>query len=351
MNCRLLIWMLLSAIAAGCRASAAPVPSAPAPVPVRVAPIVRERRAAPVRAVGTLAGKEEVRLSFKVGGIVERITVDEGALVRAGQPLAALKRVEVDAAATQAQRGFEKAERDLARVKELFDGKAATLEQLQNATTAVDVGRAALASARFNLDQAVIRAPAAGKVVRRLAERGELVGAGTPVLLLRATGRGWVLRVGLSDADVVRVALGDAAQVRFDAWPGRVFAAHVAEIAEGATPGTGTYEVELRLPPGDGPVLRSGLIGHAAIAPRPGDPLAFVPVEALQEGNGAAAAVFVTRDGRTAERRAVRIGFIDGTEVAIASGLDGVDQVITAGADRVAPGSPVELVATTEARR
>ena len=53
--------------------------------------------------------------------------------------------------------------------------------------------------------------------------------AGAPVLILRAAGRGWVLRAGVSDRDVVRVALGDRAQITFDALPGRAFAATVAD--------------------------------------------------------------------------------------------------------------------------
>ena len=93
---------------------------AAAPIPVRTARVEWARRAAPIRVVGTLAGKEEIKLSFKVGGIVERVFVEEGATVAAGQRLATLKRREVDSAVIQTSRGFEKAERDLSRIKDLY---------------------------------------------------------------------------------------------------------------------------------------------------------------------------------------------------------------------------------------
>lgn len=331
---------------AACKAPAPPA-EPPAPVPIRTAPVERARRAPSIRTTGLLTGKEEVRLSFKVGGIVERILVDEGATVRPGQRLATLKMPEVSAAVTQARQGLEKAERDLARVRDLYDGKAATLEQLQNATTAVELASAGAAGAAFNEEHATIRAPAAGKILRRLAENDELVGPGAPVLVLRAAGRGWVLRAGVSDRDVVRVALGDRAQLHFDALPDRVFSASVAEIAESATPVTGSYELELRVEGGAAP-LRSGLIGRAVIQPAATTTHAFVPLEALQEGDGSRAFVFVPEGGRV-ERRAVTVAFVDGDRAAISAGLEGVTAVVTDGADRLAAGSPVQL-ATAEVR-
>jgi multidrug efflux system membrane fusion protein len=342
--------VLLPLLFTACKAAAPPPAEPPAPVPIRTAVVERARRAPAIRATGLLAGKEEVRLSFKVGGIVQRVLVDEGATVRPGQVLATLKMPEVSAAVTQARRGLEKAERDLVRVRDLYEGKAATLEQLQNATTAVEVATAGAAGAAFNEEHATIRAPAAGKILRRLAENDELVTAGAPVLILRAAGRGWVLRAGVSDRDVVRVALGDRARLTFDALPEQTFSATVAEIAEGSTPVTGSYELELRVEPAAAP-LRSGLIGQAVIQPVATATHAFIPLEALQEGDGTRAFVFVpgSADARRVERRVVTVAFVDGGRAAISAGLDGVTAVVTDGADRLSPGASVQL-ATAEVR-
>lgn len=348
--------LLFAAFAAvplvGCARRAPGASEAPLPIPVRTAKVEWARRAAAVRAVGTLAGKEEIRLSFKVGGIVERVFVDEGATVVAGQRLASLKLPEVNAAVTAAGRGLEKAERDLARVNDLYRDRAATLEQLQNATTAVDVSRAAMTGASFNQEHASIRAPAAGKVLRRLVEDDELVAPGSPVLVVRATGRGWVLRAGVSDRDVMRVALGDPATVTLGALPGQRFAATVSEVAESASPVTGSYELELRVDAG-GTKLRSGLIAQAEIRPTATATYGFVPIEALQDGDGKSAAVFIPSGGPgrlTATRRMVTVDRLDGDRVAIASGLEGASVVITDGASRLAPGSAIEVALETLAR-
>jgi len=366
---------LAASALAGCRAPAAQASSrgdvsasaADAPVPVRLARVVRARRLPAVHAVGTLAGKEEVKLSFKLGGLIEKVDVDEGATVRAGQRLATLRLPEIEAGVAQAEQGLAKAERDRTRVEALYEGKAATLEQVQNARTAVDVARAALSAASFNRAHAVIEAPADGKIVRRFAEKDETVGPGSPIFVFRSARRGWVVRTGVSDRDVLRLALGDGATVRWTALPDRLFAATVSEIAESASPLTGTYELELRLKDAD-PALRAGLIAEVTMQPIARETFSFVPLEALQEGEGQKASVYVpARDGRHVEKRAVTLAFIDAAppeatpdaaddaaagaagggsshaEAAVTAGLEGISEVVVAGAGHLSPGSAIAV--------
>src|SRR5262249_21623492 len=189
-----------------------------------------------------------VTLSFKIGGVVARVLVDEGKAVRAGDTLAALDLREIDAGVTRARSAAEKADRDLARARRLYADSVATLEQTQNAQTGLDVARAELETATFNRRYAVIVAPASGVILRRTAEPGELVQSGTPTLTLGSSAGGIVMRAGLADRDAVRIALGDRAVVRFGALPGRTFEGHVTEIAAAADALTGTYRTEITVP-------------------------------------------------------------------------------------------------------
>src|SRR5262249_52885492 len=147
---------------------------------------------------GVVAAKEEVRQSFKVGGLVAAIAVQEGDVVRKGQVLARLQLAEVDAAVASAQEAVRKAERDEARADQLLAQKAATRAQRDDAATALSVARAQLSAASFNRRHAVIVASADGRVHRRLAEVGELVAAGQPVLVVGSSQSGWVLRASVS---------------------------------------------------------------------------------------------------------------------------------------------------------
>lgn len=344
-----LVHVLLLGIAVGCSPSAAtPVAAAPPPpIAVRTAPVVRERVSKPIVATGVLAAKAEVKAAFKVGGIVARVTVDEGAQVRRGQVLAVLRTTEVDAVFEQAQQATAKAERDLGRVTTLHRAQAVTREQFDDATTAAAVARAQLRAAAFNRDHAVIRAPADGRVLRRLIEPDELVAPGQPVLVLSGDAAGWVLRAGLTDRDVVRVTDGAQVQVELSAWPGTPITGVVREIASVATP-VGTYEIEVSLT-APAMVLRAGLIGRVRIEPPATGELALVPAAALRDGDGSVATVWsVNTDGSVAPH-AVRVAFFTGDRVAIASGLDGVPAVVTDGAAYVSAASRVEVMATAAA--
>jgi len=337
--------LLLPLAFAACTRGRAAAPRAPDAVDVRLAPVTVERIARPVSATGVLGPKEEVPLSFKVGGVISRILVDEGTSVRAGDTLAALDLSEIDAGVTRARSAADKAERDLARAQRLYNDSVATLEQVQNAQTGRDVSAAELEAATFNRRYAVIVAPApgGGVILRRNAEPGQLVQSGTAILVFGSRSRGVVLRAALADRDVVRLQRGDGAAVRFDALPDQVLHGTVTEIAAAADPMTGTYRVEVTLPGAAG--LASGLVGQVEIDPRTDRPLSLVPIDAVLEADGSRATVFtLSADGRHAERRAVRIAFLAGDRVAVVSGLEGVRSVVTDGAAYLDDGSAVKVL-------
>jgi RND family efflux transporter MFP subunit len=354
----LLMGMLLSGCSRPASAATTPAASGDAPVRVRLAPVVTEEVARPVRASGTLAGKQEVRLSTKVGGVVQTVATDEGSKVRRGQVLAALDLSEIGPLVAQAREAREKAARDLERVKKLHADQVATLAQLQDATTGFEVADAALRAAAFNQRQATVVAPSDGRILKRMVEPGEVVSPGQPLFLFASTEGGWVVRVGLADRDVVRVREGDPAEVTLDAYPGRAFRARVSEVASAATPGVGTAEVELALelprPGQDGqggseapPRLLSGLSAKAVVTPSGRQAVQLVPVEALLEGDGEVASVFtLAEDGRTARRQRVRVAFLSGADgrAALSEGPGGGARVITDGVAFLRDGQVVAVV-------
>jgi len=101
---------------AGCGREPAPRDTErPDTAPVHTAPAESVQLQGSVRSVGVLEPRDEMRLSFKVGGVVDAVNVDVGDRVRRGQLLASIKRAEVDAAMNQASEAAEKARRDLER--------------------------------------------------------------------------------------------------------------------------------------------------------------------------------------------------------------------------------------------
>jgi len=315
----------------------------PVSVPVRAEGVTRQLVARPIAASGTFGPKDEVALSFKIGGVVSRVDVDEGDEVRAGDLLASLDLSEIDAQLARARSGAAKAERDMERVRRLHADSVATLAQLQDAETAAEVARADLQAAEFNHRHAVVTAPSDGVILARAVEPGETVGPGARALVLGSRERGAVVRVGLPDRDVVRVDRSATATATFDALPGRRFSGRVVEISAVASPGVGTYAVEVALERAEG--LPAGLIGRVEITPSSGLEAAVVPVEAILEADGDRAVVYaLSADGLRAERRDVVVAFLSAEGVAVTSGLDGVETVLTDGAAWLRDGAAVRVV-------
>lgn len=333
---------LLSLAAAGCGNGASP--EAPRPVPVRVAPVETAPMDPAIRAVGLLGTADEVKLSFKTGGVVAAVLVEQGAGLHKGQLLATLMQDEVAAAVAQARALAAKADRDLARGRALLADEVATREQLENLMTARDVARAALRAAEFNARFSQIEAPGDGILLRRLAEPGELVAPGQPVLVAGLTGGGWIVRATLADRDIVRIAPGARASITVDAYPGRQFEGTVTEMASAADPRSGTYEVKLAVDPQDARFL-SGMVAKVEFDAAAADNVPVVPVSALLEADGSAAVVYVVAPGEDVARRvAVRIGRLIGEHVEVVGGVEPGAQVVVEGAAYLRDGALVRLV-------
>lgn len=324
----------------GCDPAAAAAAPPDEALPVRTAEVAHGPVDRPVRAAGLVAAKDEWDLAFKVGGLLAAVEVHQGQAVRRGQVLARLDPTEVAAGVRQAREGLEKARRDATRVASLVAAESAPRQAGEDARTALAVAEAALAAAEFNLRHATLTAPDDGWIDRRLAEPGEVVAPGRPIVHLSGQGRGFVVRAALPDRDALGLAVGTPATVILDARPGEPLRGRVAERSRSAGRGTGTYQVEIQLE-GGAPLL-SGLTAKVEIARRVAAAGA-VPLAAVVDGDGETGAVFTVEAGR-ARRVPVRIAFLQGDRAVLAGGVEGVGRVVTDGAPRLADGRAVRVV-------
>ena len=333
--------VLVAALAAGC--GKAPAPVADKPTPVRIQQASNGPAVPPIDTNGIVVTKHEMRLSFKLGGVVRRIHVQEGDVVKKGQRLAEIELTEVDAQVEQARQMADKSQRDLKRGENLYADQVISLEQLQDLRTQAAMAGAQYQSAKFNLGYSVITAPRDGRVLRKLAEERELVPAGSPVLVIGESDRGYVVRAALADREIVNVKLGDKGEIRMDAFPGQAMSGTIVEIASAADERSGMFPIEVHFdaPP---PRLVSGLVARLRLAPTTeAPPLTYVPMAALVEGDGDRASVFVV-DGGRAQRRDVRVAFITADSIALESGLAAGEAVVTDGALFLENGEAVEIL-------
>lgn len=317
--------------------------SEPERIPVELIAVSGDSSAAAsITASGVIAAQNEARLSFKIGGIIESIVVKEGDAVRRGQLLATLKPAEIAAQVQQAQLAVEKAQRDHQRVQNLYKDSVATLEQLQNTRTGLDIARQALQQAQFNRQYANIYAPTDGIVMKKIASVGELAGPGTPVLFMNnvSANEKWVLRASLSDAGFASIREGNKATVRIDAFPGTDFKGTVVKKVPVADAASGTFTAEIQVDlAGRRPA--PGMFGRAQIDAARTASTNTIPFDALIEADGARGFVFVTADRKTVKRVPVQIGRISADRVYLTGGLEGYPFVVTAGNPYLKDGSSI----------
>ncbi|MBK7134284.1 MAG: efflux RND transporter periplasmic adaptor subunit [Bacteroidales bacterium] len=342
MRTRILLFTILIAVSAGCKTREAKV-SPDEAVLVRVAPVTTGHITIPVHSTGTLVSSDELKLSFKTGGIIAGIYVKEGEHVKKGDLLASLNLSEINATAEQVKNGYEKALRDYKRAENLYRDTVVTLEQKQNALTALNVAQSAYEIVKFNLVHSKIFAPDNGIILRKLAKQNELIAAGYPVFVFGSSGKQWKVESGISDKDIVKVNPGDSASVSFDAWPGVKFPAVVDQAGEISNPYTGTYKTELLLN-STGYRLASGFVAAVDIYPFSGKSYTLIPIGSVVEADGKYGNIYYVTDSMSVTKIKIEIETLSGSQAAVKGIPEGVTEVVSEGAAYLKDGVKVKVI-------
>jgi RND family efflux transporter MFP subunit len=314
-------------------------------IPVKLQVLEQGKDQTAILASGQFSTDDEATLSFKNGGVISKMLVEEGDAVKAGQLLAMLDLAEIDAGVRQATLAQEKAERDYQRAYQLYHDSVATLEQMQNAQTALEIARQQLKAVAFNRRFSEIRATLSGYVLQRFANEGQVAGPGMPVLKINGAHKGdWLLKVGVSDRQWAVISEGDRAVIHSDALPGRTLDAYVFKKEEAIDPSSGTFAIHLKIRDKQTNSLASGLFARAEIYPSGHAVNSWtIPYDALLEGDAGKGFVFVTNDRRTAIKKEVKISDLRKNKVVITAGLEQAKYLIISGSPYLNEGSEIQV--------
>ncbi|MBK9256924.1 MAG: efflux RND transporter periplasmic adaptor subunit [Saprospiraceae bacterium] len=312
-------------------------------ISVMLAPVESSKESDIISAPGVVKSESEAMPSFKTGGIIASTYVKEGDFVRKGQLLARLVLTEIDAQVSQAEESLIKTQRDFDRVNNLYKDSVATLEQLQNITSALVMAKNTAEIARFNRSYSEVKAPINGRVVKQIMRTGEIAGPGMPVFAILGTqSSDWKITTGLTDKDWARLKTGDTAEVEFDAWPGKKYPAVIKEKTSVAGAGSGRMDVTLKLKtqPTD---MAAGMLCNVFIKPSNKENLILIPIEALVKTNGNKAWVYTIENGN-AKKISIQTGNIYNDKISVLSGLDLIKEVVTVGSVYLEEGDRVQIV-------
>jgi len=277
-------------------------------------------------------------LSFKVGGKIARLFIEEGDLVEKNQLVAVLDTVDYRLVRDLADAQVEGLRPNLDRANALKEKEAVTGAQLDELESRMLAAKIQRTQAATQLSYSWLRAPAAGIVVKRLMSEGDLTDPAHPVAAIAELKRAKViLPVTQRDLPLFRVgetvAIGEpGAEHRFE---GRIFS-----VGYAADEKTRTFPVTLEVDNAD-LVLRAGMIVEAEVVAATHRGI-FVPLDALHRDLDGHPAVFVAEgEPPRAKGKQVDLGVIVGERVQITADLDVGDAVIVRG--MVQDGEPVAI--------
>ena len=240
---------------------------------------------------------------------------------------------EVNAAITEVNNAGQEIASEEAAVAEAQAGlnlttASSTAQNIEEQQAAVEGAQAALASAQVALDNASLNAPFPGTVQNLTAQVGQVVAPGTPVLSLVNNG-GLKIETYVSEADVAKIKVGDAAQVTLDAFgTATAFPATVTTVdsAETEVNGVPSYLATLHFTNSE-PQVKDGMTGNVHIVLAEDDNVLLVPSGlVLNEGNQYF--VLVKTAAGTAQKQ-VQIGLVGGNGTTeIASGINEGDTLV-----------------------
>jgi membrane fusion protein (multidrug efflux system) len=331
--------VMVSCLLAACGQQPVAPPSAPPQV--RAAQVGGATVPDTIIATGTVGWRRETTLSFTSAGRIAAMRVDEGDSVRPGQLLAALDSTTVAASVSAARAERDRAAAEYARSAKLLEQGWVTRPRVDTAKAALLAAEASVRSTGFQSRNAAIVSPGAGVVLARLADAGQVVAAGTPVLVVGEAGGGRVIRLPLADRDAARLRIGAPATVRLAAVEGNLTGS-VIEIGGRAERATGTFMVEIGLP--DDARLRAGQIGTVSITTTgAGSMTLAVPPAAVFAPRAGQAFVYVV-DPKTkrVKLRRVSIGEASDSAIRVTGGLRPGEWVATSRLDRLADNMAIE---------
>jgi membrane fusion protein (multidrug efflux system) len=320
------------------------------PPPEAVTSIVtkREQWPATMSLIGTIEAVHGVMVSADLPGTVARINFESGQRVREGGIL-----VELDTRQERAQLASLEAQRDLAKInfgrtQQLVNEGVISRAEYDQATAQQKATEANVAEIRATIERKTIRAPFSGILGIRKVNLGQYLPAGSPIVSNQSLNPIYV-NIGVPQQAAAQIQVGHKLRVTTEDVAGKVFAGNITAVDAEVDETTRNIQVQATLSNPDGK-LRPGMFVQVELAVGASRPVIALPASAINYapyGNS----VYVITDmkdpkGQTyrgVQQQFVKIEGSRGDQVAVISGLNPGDEVVTSGVFKLRNGAAVQI--------
>jgi membrane fusion protein, multidrug efflux system len=303
---------------------------------------------ATLNAIGTIAPVQGVTVSADLPGVIDRIAFDSGRRVQQGDILVQLDTRQEQAQLAAAQAQLEVARLNFERMRGLVEQDAVSRAEYDNASAIHKQAEARLQEIRATIERKTIRAPFSGVLGIRQVNLGQYLTGGDPVVPLQSLNPIYV-NFGIPQQQAAAVKAGSQVHVTAGELGAREFAGRVTAVNAVVDQATRNIQVQATLP-NPGGLLRAGMFVQARLHLGASQSVVALPASAINYAPYGDS-VFVVSDlkdpsgqgYRGVRQQVVKLGGARGDQIAVLSGLNAGEEVVTSGVFKLRNGAPVRV--------
>lgn len=297
-----------------------------------------------IKAVGSIKAVNGIEVANEVPGVIASINFESGDTVKKGDILIRLNTAIDEAAVRTRKAEAHLAEQEFKRISDLLPKRAVSQSQYDESKANFDAAEARVNEADARLSKKVIRAPFDGTLGIRMVDQGEYIATGTPIVEVNMLDPIYV-DYTLSEKNLANVVRDYSVVATVAAVPNQQFEGKVSAINTSINPETRTVRVRATLANPD-KLLRPGMFATIRTKQPKDDEVVTVPRTAISY-NTYGDFVFIVEENDEGDlivsRQSVKTGETRDTRVAIVSGLEANDQVVSKGLLRLRAGQKVVI--------
>lgn len=306
-------------------------------IPVIAAQVSVASQAQDLAISGNIEGSKTVKLGFMVAGKISQITVSEGQPVGRNQEVAALDPANYSIAKEIADVQVNQATDEYSRLKAMYERNSISESDFKKIDFTLQGAKAQQKLQTKNLSDTKLYSPIGGVLLRKLAEEGEIVSAGMPVLVVSDIS---MVKVNayIPENQLSQVHIGQTASVKIGALNDTV-TGKVIEVGSAADATTRAFTVKIEIP---NPKLsiRPGMIAEITMPSARQKNVLTIPAPAILHTPEGQAYIFIVDKGRAFQRN-ISVGNVYGNNVEIISGLSAGETLVVGGQQKLSNGSTV----------
>ncbi len=308
-------------------------------IPVVASPVVIGKIDAAYGTTASLEAAEEASVTARVTGIVQKVFVEEGDSVEAGQALAQLDVDKLRLELMRANATLSQLANELQRNKKIYEKQLISSEAYDRTNYQYQAQKAATELAALNLEYATIRAPIAGVIANRHIKVGNLLKQNEAAFQIANFSEIYAI-IHIPESEKATLEVGQLANVYVDA-VNQPFVGNIDRVSPIIDKNTGTFKVTVSLKDKTR-TLRPGMFSRVSVIYDTHAEALLVPKDSIISQDEEKS-VFIVKDG-IAYKRTVSLGFIDSDYVEITEGIESHEMIITTGQRNLKDESNVELI-------